>query len=643
MPTGDKTSMQARLSYARVLVEVWELDDAEAQLAGVLEEWPDEVTALDLLAKIKHIRGELTEAIACWAQVHARSSPKQAGAHLRLNSLLQLARDTERGGRDFLVLGPYQLWRKPAAHLELEEVFRLFLARRPDEARARCDQLARKYHGKDQDLYKLAVLANAWIAELSGDLDRAQSILEELGSERGFENDKDRLLALARLYEKVGATELLRKAVNIYLHFERDYETVSALGNLSVLYLRLGDEGEAARYHRRFLDLFRRRMHRPTLAEAIQVSAIRYVPLYKLCKIRFAGTDGLTELAPRERAIGLALAGDRDGSRELLQGGKEPLDIKYRADLAVLDGSCEEAVSLYIESLRADPHSPRVIGWLLAQHARSQSTQIAKYFKQGEVAERTFEILEAAIRSSPLRASLWRQKGVLHQILGQAEEAGRCFERSAALQEAAQRESSPVGRVLAAAVYHLVGKPKGLIHEVWAERKPAGPGRGGFLEEILGSLTQEMTQAVRNTFLSVREYARAKWPQQTHDILDYNYTYKVTKEDEPSGGLSAGLPSALAFLSVFLDRPVPQNIASSGVLVADSHDVLSVRPVGEPEYKVRGAYNRNLQRLILPVGNRKDLKNNPRVPAEVCEEIVRYASDLDDAVVLTFGEDIWIR
>ena len=338
MPTGDKTSMQARLSYARVLVEVWELDDAEAQLAGVLEEWPDEVTALDLLAKIKHIRGELTEAIACWAQVHARSSPKQAGAHLRLNSLLQLARDTERGGRDFLVLGPYQLWRKPAAHLELEEVFRLFLARRPDEARARCDQLARKYHGKDQDLYKLAVLANAWIAELSGDLDRAQSILEELGSERGFENDKDRLLALARLYEKVGATELLRKAVNIYLHFERDYETVSALGNLSVLYLRLGDEGEAARYHRRFLDLFRRRMHRPTLAEAIQVSAIRYVPLYKLCKIRFAGTDGPPELAPRERAIGLAMAIAVAGGceREHREFDKPALAANPRAQAAAL-------------------------------------------------------------------------------------------------------------------------------------------------------------------------------------------------------------------------------------------------------------------------------------------------------------------
>jgi ATP-dependent Lon protease len=200
-----------------------------------------------------------------------------------------------------------------------------------------------------------------------------------------------------------------------------------------------------------------------------------------------------------------------------------------------------------------------------------------------------------------------------------------------------------VGRVLASAVYHFVGKARGLIHEVWATRRPAGRGRAGFLEEILGNLTPEMTQAVRNTFLSVREYAREKWPQQTQDILDYAYSYKVTKEDEPSGGLSAGLPTALAFLSVFLDRPVPQDVASTGVLVADSHDVLVVRPVGETEYKVRGACNRNLARLILPEGNRRDLADNPLVPAEVCAEIVRYASDLDQAVVLTWGEDVWIE
>jgi hypothetical protein len=191
-------------------------------------------------------------------------------------------------------------------------------------------------------------------------------------------------------------------------------------------------------------------------------------------------------------------------------------------------------------------------------------------------------------------------------------------------------------------VYRFVGRAKGLIHEIWAARRPAAPGRGGFLEEILGNLTPEMTQLVRNTFLSVREFARARWPQQTRDILDFNYTFKVTKEDEPSGGTSAALPSALAFLSVFLDRPVPQDMASSGVLIADSHDVQVVRPVGDPEYKVRGAYNRNLRRVILPEGNRSDLEANPLVPAPVCREIVRYAATLDDAVVLAFGEDVWI-
>jgi hypothetical protein len=76
--------------------------------------------------------------------------------------------------------------------------------------------------------------------------------------------------------------------------------------------------------------------------------------------------------------------------------------------------------------------------------------------------------------------------------------------------------------------------------------------------------------------------------------------------------------------------------------VADAHDVLMVRTIGDAEYKVRGAYNRNLERLILPEGNRKDLQQSPLVPQSVSEEIVRFASRFDEAVVLTFGEDVWI-
>jgi ATP-dependent Lon protease len=154
-------------------------------------------------------------------------------------------------------------------------------------------------------------------------------------------------------------------------------------------------------------------------------------------------------------------------------------------------------------------------------------------------------------------------------------------------------------------------------------------------------VTPEMRDNVRNTFLAVREYAQAKFPHLTRDILDHNYGYKVTKEDEPSGGTSAGLPTALAFLSVFIQRPVSQNVASTGMLVTDAHDVLTVRTVGDIEYKVDGAYHRNLERILVPAGNQSILEQSAIVPRVIRERLVRYVADLDQVVGLVFeGTDL---
>jgi ATP-dependent Lon protease len=112
----------------------------------------------------------------------------------------------------------------------------------------------------------------------------------------------------------------------------------------------------------------------------------------------------------------------------------------------------------------------------------------------------------------------------------------------------------------------------------------------------------------------------------------------VTKEDEPSGGTSAGLPTALAFLSVFLQRPVPQDVASTGVVVTDAHDVLTVRLVGDLDYKVDGAYHRNLRMILVPSGNRPMLERSTIVPHAIGDEIVRYVPDLDQAAGLVFGD-----
>src|SRR5882724_4111936 len=130
-----------RLRYAKVLVALGELAEAEDEVAARLEEAPEDLTALNLFAKIKHIKGELSEAVACWAQLHARSQHNEL-TMMRLAVLLELARDPERHAGNYLALGHFPLAHSPTAPLELEEAFRHLLARRPHEAKATCDSLA---------------------------------------------------------------------------------------------------------------------------------------------------------------------------------------------------------------------------------------------------------------------------------------------------------------------------------------------------------------------------------------------------------------------------------------------------------------------------------------------------------------------
>jgi ATP-dependent Lon protease len=236
---------------------------------------------------------------------------------------------------------------------------------------------------------------------------------------------------------------------------------------------------------------------------------------------------------------------------------------------------------------------------------------------------------------------LWRQLSVLFGLMNRGADQQKQFaDRAAALERTARERSQAIGRVLSAATYRFAGTVHGLIHEIWATREMAAAGQGGSLrrDDILGNLTPEMRDSVRNTFVAVREYAQSMFPHLTRDILDYNYGYKVTKEDEPSGGTSAGLPTALAFLSQFLQRPIRQDIALTGVLVTDAHDVLTVRTVGDIEQKVNAAYHRNLERIVVPTGNRPILERSSLVPLTIQAEIVRYASDLNEAVRIALGD-----
>lgn len=642
-------AVREALEHASVLIELGWYHDAEIQIVDALDEEADNLVALSMFAKVKHIRGELSQAIACWAQLYTQS-PQSRLASTHLAALLHLADDPERSAAEFIALSGSPAARRPAGPLALEEAFHLFNAHQLEEAHQRAEEVANKYKHDDLAMYKLAVLANAWISELSGDLAGASDILEALGTERGFETDEDRLLALARVYEKRNNDDGLLGAIKIYSYLERTNGSdlgslASLLSQLTSLYQRLGDEERASAYAERYLTFYRKRMHRPSFEDAIHVAARLHLGLSQLSALSWASHEVTGALSEREQALLDALQERRSSARSALERGGELLDKKYLADLAGMEGEEERATQLYLKSLEEDPDDLQIIGNVLETQALRPREVVSDYFKDPWIFTRTRRALEEAVHSAPLRPSLWQQLSTLHSIIGDTIESESCRERAGELAAAAHQRNHPVGRALSASVYHFIGKAHGLIHEIWTHREPVATGMGGVLasDQILGNVTAEMKEGVRNTFFAVREYARTKFPRRTADLFDYNYTFKVPKEDEPSGGLSAGLPAALAFLSVFLQRPIPQTLAASGILVADAHDVLTIRRVGEAEHKVDAAYHRNLKALILPRENANELCANARVPPAICDELVQYVSNIDEAVKLVFGENVFVQ
>src|SRR6185436_20426120 len=90
--TQEEQRLAERLRYAKVLVEIGHLRRAEHEVAEILDQSPEQTEALSLFTKIKHIRGQLSLAVACSVQLQSR----QAGsgqARMHLESMLRLAQD----------------------------------------------------------------------------------------------------------------------------------------------------------------------------------------------------------------------------------------------------------------------------------------------------------------------------------------------------------------------------------------------------------------------------------------------------------------------------------------------------------------------------------------------------------------------
>ena len=640
--TIEQSAADLRLPLAKVYVELGELELAEEAVTEIMDDYPGDLTPLTLYAKIKHIRGQISQAIASWAQLHLRA-PNRENARMQISSLLQMAIDPERNAGEFLALGQFSMVKKASAHMDLEEVFRLFVARQVEESLEACQNVIDEHGASDRQILKLGYLSKAFIFENLGQLDQAAAVLEELGGLKGFASDMDRLQMQVDILQKSEDPEALRAAVNILRYLEGNFGKIAAQARLCKIYQKLGESQLAETYEQKFERAFKRRMHLPGLDELLIAASNHYLPLEGLKAVRLTHRDLPVDPDQRSQAILTYLQGDVDSALELFSKSTQLIDQNYAADLLASRGQPTQAAELFLQSLEKDFSNTFVIQKLMQLQREQPVPAIEKFFGEEQNFTNIRNRLEKLIRRDPGRPRFWQDLCTLGAIRPD-EKLSRYQDRLSAAEAGQERKMLAIGRVYTAAVYRFVGKSKGLIHEVWVKRKSVGEGEGGVLrdKDILGNLAPDMKESVKNIFYAVREYAKVKFTHLTAELDNYNYVYKVTKEDQTSGGLSAGLPTALALLSTFIQRPLPQNFSSSGILITDSHDQIAVRFVGDAEYKLKGTFNRNLDFVLLPKENQEFLFQEALLPRQIIKNRVRFVENFDEAVSLVFGEDVWL-
>ncbi|MBI3182231.1 MAG: tetratricopeptide repeat protein [Myxococcales bacterium] len=655
-PLRQAGSVEDELSLARVLLCLGEPEEAERHVRKALAREPRSLSALSLLARICHSQGRLTETIGLWQQI-SLLAPSREGVLAQLGILHRLAQDEELARLPLAPVGQDLYARKSPAQVELETAFALFGERDFKGALAACDAMAHRHRGSAPELFKLAVLQKAYFQERMDDLQGARATLVQLGRQRGFETDVDRLGFLARLCERAATPETLEQALHIYEHLHLHHGKLSALPRLAALSEATGAHAQAESYLQEFDRRFSRRMHEPTENDLLRALSLRYLPLGEV-------RHRLGQLAPRAmrnlhlepsflerrrlRALLCYLSGDTDRCRRLLQRlvrGRSPgpLDFAYLGDALAASGRPEESAAAYAESLRRSGAADALV-WrsllrvLQGGVACGAAGRLLQDQTAAQLAHR--ELTERARRSQ--KPAAWRELASMERAARWPDRARAHEQRAAELERAASGQD--LGRVRVAAVVSLAGKPKGLVHEMLALRRKVAPGAGGHLAQeggILGSATAELHEIARVVLATAIDFARARWPHLAAGADGYVYSLKIAKDDEPSSGASAGLPIAVAFLSLLTGREVGARIAFSGALACDSQRQVQLRRIGDAAHKLKGAYHAGLEGILLPEENREDLERADVVPLPVARRMARFARDLDGAVVAIWGPEAW--
>ncbi len=150
------------------------------------------------------------------------------------------------------------------------------------------------------------------------------------------------------------------------------------------------------------------------------------------------------------------------------------------------------------------------------------------------------------------------------------------------------------------------------------------PGKGGLI--LTGSLGEVMKESAQAALSYVRAHA-AVFGLHADVTKNSDFHIHIPAGATPKDGPSAGLALLTALLSLLTGRPVANALAMTGEITLRG----KVLPVGGIKEKVLAASRAGIQRVLLPVSNRRNLRD---IPPEVRRTMkFTFVQQMDAAVL----------
>ncbi|MCB1179585.1 MAG: endopeptidase La, partial [Leptospiraceae bacterium] len=153
------------------------------------------------------------------------------------------------------------------------------------------------------------------------------------------------------------------------------------------------------------------------------------------------------------------------------------------------------------------------------------------------------------------------------------------------------------------------------------------PSKSGIFHQT-GQLGDVMRESSQIAYSFIKAFSKKE--KDNSNFFDENSIHlHVPAGATPKDGPSAGITMALALYSLFMDKPVRNNIAMTGELTLTG----KVLPIGGVREKTIGARRVGIFELIFPIENKKDFDELPDYIKEgITPHFVNYFSDVLDVV-----------